>query len=356
MSDPIFTLAIDTSCDDTSVAVLKDDQVLANVVSSQIDIHQEWGGVVPMLAKRAHEERIDAVVEKAFLDAGTEMSAISVIAVTYGPGLAPALGVGIKKAKELCAQYQLPLIAVNHLEGHVLSGLLRDKNGAFYSEATVLQGDREDLLPVLAFIISGGHTELVLIKEWGTYEKIGQTVDDAAGEAFDKVARLLELPYPGGPQISKLAEGGNPKAYDLPRPMSTSQDLNFSYAGLKTACLYKIRDIKEEIGESAFESVKSDFAASFEQAVVDSLLIKLKKAISQYDVKTVLFGGGVIANKLLRQQAEELAKKLNINVIIPSRTFCMDNAAMIGLAGYFRFKKGEVTDQETLDRNPVLSL
>ncbi|OGH66243.1 MAG: tRNA (adenosine(37)-N6)-threonylcarbamoyltransferase complex transferase subunit TsaD [Candidatus Magasanikbacteria bacterium RIFCSPHIGHO2_02_FULL_41_13] len=348
---PVYILAIDTSCDDTSVAVLKNDRVLSNIVSSQLDIHREWGGVVPNLARREHEKMIDGCVKVAFKrSALKDMKKLTAIAVTYGPGLAPALQVGVTKAKDLAEELKLPLIAVNHMEGHTLSTFLKSKEGKNYA------GMKKPKFPFMAVCVSGGHTEIIWVEKIGSYKLIGQTVDDAAGEAFDKVARMLELGYPGGPIISKLAETGDPQRYPLPRPMKDSHDYNFSFSGLKTACLYNTNDLREKLGKK-FATIIPDYCASFQEAVVDSLLIKVQKAAKKLGPKMIVIGGGVSANNRLRSKFRASLKDLGIPVYAPSKKMCTDNAAMIAIAAYYKFLRGEIVkDRIHFQRDPSITI
>ena len=412
-----FILSIDTSCDETSAAVTCGRRVLSNVISSQIKIHQKYGGVYPALAKRAHQERIDFVVGEALKRAkivianpaggGVKQSRdchvvvppprndsgsvsdfpLDAIAVTYGPGLAIALEVGIKKAKELASQGEalqgfcsstLPLIAVNHMEGHIYSTLAQNRNGI---------PKRELAGPTLCLLVSGGHTELVLMKNHGQYKVLGATLDDACGEALDKAAKILKLGYPGGPIIERLAEEytrkqmslrgvANDEAipndlkrllhplshrvrndnhlFVLTRPLKEKDNLNFSYSGLKTQFLYLVKSLSErEFGRNL-----ANLAASFQEAAFEQLLRKTKKAIEIYQPKTLLCGGGVIANKYLRNLLRALAKKNNLPVFFPtSPKLVGDNAAMIGVAAGYKFERKEfVLDINSLDREPRLSL
>lgn len=365
----MYILAIETSCDDTCVSILKNDCVLSSVVSSQTSFHKKFGGVVPRIAKQKHIELIDPCINKALKKAKITIEKIDVFAVTYGPGLAIALEVGIKKAKELKKKYKKPLIAVNHLEGHILSPMLKNNKGNLYSKTKIG-------FPFISLIVSGGHTEIVLVKKIGDYKLLGQTLDDAAGEAFDKVARLLKLGYPGGPLISKFAETGDRKKYILPKPLIKEDNLNFSFSGLKTSCLVNLRKIfltnkqkkdknfvikKGELSyydsKEMFFSKKeiSDFAASFEKTVADILVAKLAKAVSENKVKYISIGGGVSANNYLRKRIrkEFLGEKV---VLMPDKKFCTDNAAMIGIVAYFKAQRKEfVKDIDKLDRNPTLN-
>lgn len=345
----INILAIDTSCDDTSVAVLQNDRVLANIVSSQIDIHKEWGGIVPNLARREHERMIDGCVNSALKRSGIKkFSALQAIAVTYGPGLAPALQVGVARAKELALQNKLPLIAVNHMEGHILSVFLKNSKGKYYSGVDKMK------FPLMGMSISGGHTEIVWAKKLGDYCLLGQTLDDAAGEAFDKVARMLDLGYPGGQVISHLAKKGNEHKYDLPRPMKNKPNYDFSFSGLKTACLYNTNDLKKQL-KTKFAQIIPDYCASFQAAVIESLLVKLIRAARAYQPKMVVIGGGVSANTKLRSQFRSAFKKIGIPVYFPGKKMCTDNAAMIGLVAFHKYKKQEfIKNIPKLDRDPSL--
>jgi len=333
-------LAIETSCDETAAAVLEATDsrflVLSNVISSQIALHAQYGGVVPSLAAREHVKNIEHVIEAALKEAQTDIKDIDLIAVTHGPGLGPALIVGLTYAKTLAQHYGKPIIGVNHMDGHIHSNWLEPSEPV------------EDIFPALNVVVSGGHTELVLMRDHGDYEIIGETLDDAVGEAFDKSARLLGLGYPGGPAISKLAEEGNPEKYPLPRPMLHSKDFNFSYSGLKTAVLYLIRDLTKGSPSDASsgrfsvgltDQQKNDIAASFQDAAIDVLIQKTAKAIKKYEVKAILLSGGVSANNLLRTRLDQLAKENNIKYLCPAMKYTTDNAAMIGVAGYFAYQK-----------------
>lgn len=353
-------LAIETSCDETAMAIVevtdKDKnikfKILANEVSSQIDIHKEYGGVFPALAKREHIKNLPLVFEKVLKDAKIKekniKNKIDAIAVTTGPGLEPALWTGIVFAKELNEKYKIPLIPVNHMEGHVFSIFPTDKKSFTIK-------NEKNMFPALTLLVSGGHTELVLIKDWQKYKKIGQTKDDAAGEAFDKVARMLSLPYPGGPQISKLAkeerlsesllDHENSKdlitSIKLPRPMIYTKDYDFSFSGLKTAVLYLIRDLGELNDE-----LKKKIACEFENSVVETLIHKTIKAIKEYKIKTLIVGGGVSANSYLQEQMKksinelQQSKALPYSVVVhfPNRKLSGDNALMIAIVGYFQYK------------------
>lgn len=318
-------LAIETSCDETAAAVLQANdgnlRVLSNVISSQIALHAQYGGVVPALAAREHAANIGHVLATALTEAHVPMEAIDLLAVTRGPGLGPALLVGLTFARTLAWKYSKPLVGVNHMDGHVHSNWL----------------DRDTLpdFPALNLIVSGSHTELVFMRSHTDYKIIGETLDDAIGEAFDKVARMLDLGYPGGPAISKLATSGNPEAYALPRPMAHSKDYNFSYSGLKTAVLYLIRDL----GQPLTHQQKADIAASFQEAAVEVLITKTRRATTELSAKSLLLSGGVSANKLLRERIQELGRELGVAVFVPEMKYTTDNAAMIAAAGYFAHQK-----------------
>ena len=323
-------LSIDTSCDETSAAVTDGRRIVSNETYSQILQHKKWGGVVPNLAKRAHEERIDGVIESALHKAKTSIEHIEAIAVTYGPGLAIALGVGIDKAQELARKYSKPLIAVNHMEGHIYSCFAQNSKG---------NPDIPFEFPYLVLLASGSHTELVLFKEHVSYEIVGQTLDDAAGEALDKGARMIldENIYPGGPVIEKLAKTGNSGTFVFPRPMQYSKNLDFSFSGLKTSLLYVIREMTRE---QRIQNM-NNLAASYQEAVVQSLLIKLEMAIQKYHISRIVVGGGVVANESLRNFVRKLADKYEGSTLFPpNKKLYGDNAAMIGIAAHYKAKKG----------------
>ncbi len=338
----MLILAIDTSCDETAAATTCERRVLTNVIYSQVLLHKRWGGVVPSIAKRVHEERIDFVIKEAVKD----FSKIDYVAVTIGPGLAVALEVGIKKAKELAQKYGKKIISVNHMEGHIYSCFAQNSRG---------NPKRDFRFPYLALLISGGHTELVIFKDHLDFEVIGTTLDDAAGEALDKAAKMLGLGYPGGPVIERLAkEAGNIDYYKFPRPMVRSGDLNFSFSGLKTSFYYFLKKMPEkEKGERIKE-----LASSFQEAVFDTLLIKTEQAIKRTGINSMIVGGGVIANLYLRKKLRQLAKKYQGQVIFPAFKYLTgDNAAMIGVAAYYKAQKRLfVKDINKLDRIPRLDL
>ena len=331
-------LAIDTSCDETCAAVTEDLHILSNVIWSQASLHADFGGVMPSLAQRLHKERIDWVIKKAL---GTrDWALVDAIAVTKGPGLAIALEVGISKAKELAVKFNKPLIAVNHIEGHLLSALTRS----------------DLVMPALGLVVSGGHTELIKINQIGSYEILTQTQDDALGEALDKAARMLGLGYPGGAILEKMAKLGNPKAYILPLPMAgKEQDNYFSYSGLKTAFYRLVEKEKPLTKEKIY-----NLAASFQSMAFRHLIRVSSLAVSsiQSPVSCLLVGGGVTANVEVRKRIRAMCKEFGITPLFPqSKKLYGDNAAMIGLAAYFKAQRGEfVKDLTSLDRLPRWSI
>jgi len=391
-------LAIETSCDETAVSILEgvesggrtEFSILGNALLSQIDIHREYGGVFPALAKRAHAENLVPLLAASLEEAEllredtqqlpeevrtrisemlvrepeladalfaflseAEAPQIDAIAVTYGPGLEPALWVGVNLARALSVAWNKPIVGVNHLEGHILSSLLVGDEYAFTLTPP--------LLPLISLVISGGHTELVVTKEWeaGTsrllYEKIGETKDDAVGEAYDKVARMLGLPYPGGPEVSKLAEeareAGLIPDFSLPRPMINADNLDFSFSGLKTAVLYLVK----EKGELTLDD-KRMVAREFESAVADVLWKKTERALAKAGARSLVIGGGVSANRNLRQLFAGNAKELGIEYSLPHPSLTGDNAVMIAVAGYYRALEGTYMDVESLRADGNLSL
>jgi N6-L-threonylcarbamoyladenine synthase len=320
MKKDIIILGIETSCDETAVAFVKNGkEILANIVASQIEIHKRFGGVVPEIASRHHVEQITYVLDQAMQEAAVNWEDIDAIAVTEGPGLVGALLVGVNAAKAIAFAKHKPLIGVHHIAGHIYANRL----------------EQEFEFPLLALIVSGGHTELVLMKEHGTYELIGETRDDAAGEAYDKVARMLNLPYPGGPQIDRLAESGK-ETIDFPRAWLEPDSYDFSFSGLKSSVINKIHNAKQR-GE---QLNSEDIAASFQASVVDVLTTKTVRAAKQYKVKQVIVAGGVAANKGLRNAMEREFSKLEIPLQIPPLHLCTDNAAMIAAAGTIAFEQG----------------
>ena len=337
-------LAIDTSCDETAAAVTNGRRILSNSIYSQVLLHQKWGGVVPLLAKRAHEERIDGVIALALKRARISWDKIDAIAVTQGPGLAIALGVGIQKATELARIYKKPLIGINHLEGHLYSVFAQNSKG---------NPKRAIQFPYLSMIISGGHTEFVLWKDHLEYELLGATLDDAAGEALDKAGKLLGLGYPAGAVIERLAEQvKNKDEYNFPRPMLRSGNLQFSFAGLKTSFYYYLKTISEEEKQLKVR----ELASSFQEAVFDTILAKAEKAIQQTGIVHLVIGGGVSANTYLRKRFRELSRRHNGSVYFPlNSTLAGDNAAMIGIAAWQKAEKKQFT-VSGLDRQPRMQI
>jgi len=335
----MIILAIETSCDETAVAIVKFNKnkvrVLSNIVSSQIRTHSKYGGVVPALASRMHLKNMVPVLKKAFQKAGINKNRIDYIAVTKGPGLIPALIIRVGAAKALAYSLNKPLVAVNHLEGHIYANWLTPISETRNSSL------RKPEFPILCLIVSGGHTQLVLMKKGLNYKVIGETVDDAAGEAFDKVAKLLGLKYPGGPLIEKMAKKGDRNKFNFTRPMMNSKNYNFSFSGLKTAVLYEVRgfcDCRDEAMPRLYnKQYQADVAASFQQAVIDVLISKTIKAAKKYKVKSILLGGGVSANKELQKQLKEIINKEipDIGYRIPDSKLTTDNALMIAVAAYY---------------------
>lgn len=311
-------LAIESSCDETSIAVISNNKVLSNIISSQ-DVHSKYGGVVPELASRAHISNISFLTDASLKVANLNIEDINALAVTSEPGLMGSLIVGSSFAKGISIKHSLPLVPVNHIEGHIFSGYLEDSTLEF---------------PFISLVVSGGHTALFLVKSYVDYEVIGMTKDDAAGEAFDKIAKLMGLGYPGGPIIDKLAKEGNNKKYDFPRSMINTDDFNFSFSGLKTSVRYYIqKNIKFPIEETIIK----DLAASVQSAIVDVLVHKTIKAAKKYSVKNIVIGGGVSANSLLRASLFEYENE-GYKIVLPKMEYCIDNAAMIG---YMASKKLE---------------
>ena len=330
----MIVLGIETSCDETGVAVVQDGTIRSNMLSSQTDLHARFGGVVPELASRQHLVSLNILLAQALDDAGIGFGEVDAIAATIGPGLVGALLVGVSAAKALASVLDVPLIGVNHLEGHVEAAFL----------------ERPGLRPpIIALIVSGGHTMIAEVVERGRYQILGQTIDDAAGEAFDKIARYIGLGFPGGPEIDKLARSGNPAAYRFPRAKMNDDDFDFSYSGLKTAVIRWIRE-RQEAGE---EIDGADLAASFQEAVVDVQVAKTLRAAEERGVKTVVIAGGVAANSRLRERMRTDGEARGIDVVHPSPLLCTDNGAMIAAAGLRRLAAGERT---SLDVSAVPNL
>ena len=388
----MIILGIETSCDETALSIIEigaeknaDDgvgvKIIANQVLSQIELHKQYGGVFPMLAKREHGKNLvpllkktleeanflvpakqkkhsdtlanigmdwehDAELKKSFLEfiPTIDKPPVDLISVTAGPGLEPCLWTGLNFAKALSVSWNIPTVAANHMEGHMLVALLQAVTSEKFK---VKSGNKENSefqiqtpnFPALALLISGGHTELVLMKNWLEYEIVGRTRDDAAGEAFDKVARILGLPYPGGPEISRLADSArkSPANHELklPRPMLHSDNLDFSFSGLKTAVLYLVKKLPAPLDEKT----KAEIALEFEDAVTDVIISKIKQAIETFGIQTLILGGGVVANAHIREETEKMAREQNITLKLPVINHATDNALMIALAGYFNRKK-----------------
>lgn len=319
-------LGIESSCDDTSAAVIRDGILLSNVIASQ-SIHEEYGGVVPELASRAHQQNIVPVVDAALRRAGIDRKDLSAIAFTRGPGLLGSLLVGTSFAKGLSLGLRIPIVDVNHLHGHVLSHFVRKKEDDVVPE-----------FPFLCLLISGGNSQLIMVRGYNDMEVLGQTIDDAAGEAFDKCAKVMGLPYPGGPHIDRLAAEGDATRFKFARPHIDG--LNYSFSGLKTSFLYTLRDgLKND--PDFIEKNKADLAASLQKTIIDILLDKLAKAVDSTGVRTVAIGGGVSANSGVRQAVADFCKERGITAFIPERAFTTDNAAMVAIAGYFKFLDGK---------------
>ncbi len=318
----VIILGIESSCDDTSAAVIRDGLLLSNVIASQ-SVHEEYGGVVPELASRAHQQNIVPVVDAALKRAGVSKSDLSAIAFTRGPGLLGSLLVGTSFAKGLSLGLRVPMVDVNHLHGHVLSHFIRRK-----------EDDRVPEYPFLTLLISGGNSQLILVRNYNDMEIIGQTIDDAAGEAFDKCAKVMGLPYPGGPHIDRLAAVGNKDAFKFAKPRIPG--LDYSFSGLKTSFLYTLRD-NIKLNPDFIEQNKADLAASLQHTIIEILLAKLRKAVEQTGVKTVAIGGGVSANSGVRQAVADFCASHGLEAFIPERAFTTDNAAMVAIAGYYKY-------------------
>ncbi len=341
MGDRSTILGIETSCDDTAAAVLVDGHLVSNIRSSQAD-HDTYGGVVPELASRAHQRLIVPVVEAALSEAGVSRRDLTAVAVTYGPGLAGSLLVGLSFAKGLAVGLDIPLIGVNHLEGHVYSVFVEDPHPTF---------------PYVCLTVSGGHTQLDVVREGFVHESLGRTRDDAAGEAFDKVAKMLELGYPGGPIIDRLAETGDSTAFAFPRTRleNPKGPFDFSFSGIKTAVLYTLTDVPVDARKAFADEHQNDIAASFQQAVVEVLVEALRDAAASTGISTVAIVGGVSANRQLKRDAAEMAQSEGLDLFIPRLELSMDNAAMIAVTGRFKQRAGLV-DSLALTAEPALRL
>jgi len=328
----VIILGIESSCDDTSAAIFKDDVILSNIVANQ-DVHKAYGGVVPELASRAHQQNIIPVVEKAIKDAAISRDQIDAVAFTRGPGLMGSLLVGTSFAKGFALANKLPLIEINHLHAHVLAHFIKeDKNDT-----------NQPSFPFLCLLVSGGNSQIIIVRDHLDMEIIGQTIDDAAGEAFDKCAKVMGLPYPGGPLIDKMAKEGNPDAFVFSKPRV--KDYDYSFSGLKTSFLYFLRDeIKKN--ENFIEENKADICASLQKTIIDILMDKVIKAAKSTGIKQVALAGGVSANSGLRDRLTELAVEKNWKTFIPKFSYTTDNAAMIAINGYYKFLKKEFVTQE----------
>jgi len=327
MHRPAIILGIESSCDDTAAAVMKDGKILANITAGQ-EVHKAYGGVVPELASRAHQQHIVPVVDSALSRAGISRADLSAVAFTRGPGLLGSLLVGTSFAKGLSWALDIPLIEVNHMQGHILAHFIQEPDNTIETPT----------FPFLCLTVSGGHTQIVRVNDYFDMEIIGQTIDDAAGEAFDKIAKIMGLPYPGGPLIDKYGRAGNPEAFTFPIPKAPG--LNFSYSGLKTSVLYFLR--KELAKDPAFiEKHRDDLCASVQAIIVKSLILKLKTAAKETGISEIAIAGGVSANSALRNTLLDTGRKLGWNVFIPKFEYCTDNAAMIAIAGHHKYLKHE---------------
>ena len=320
-------LAIESSCDETSVAICNNGKITANVIANQT-IHQNYGGVIPELASRVHQQNIVPVIQQALSDAKVNKKELNAVAFTQGPGLLGSLLVGVSFAKSFALALDLPLISVNHMHAHILAHFIDDPKPQF---------------PFICLTVSGGHTQIVVVRSHFDMEIVGETLDDAAGEAFDKTAKILSLPYPGGPLIDKYAKAGNPLAYKFGEPQI--KDLNYSFSGFKTSILYFIRNQEKENPNFVSEHL-NDICASVQHSIVHILLNKLKKAAKQYGIKEIAIAGGVSANSGLRAGLTALADELNWNVYIPAFEYCTDNAGMIAIAGYYKYLNKDFVEQD----------
>ena len=336
-----FILGIESSCDDTSAAVIENGYLLSNIIANQ-EVHKAYGGVVPELASRAHQQNIIPVVDRAIKVAGISKEDIDGIAFTRGPGLLGSLLVGNSFAKGFALVNNIPLIEVNHLQAHVLAHFIKEKD----------KENKQPQFPFLCLLVSGGHTQIIKVNDYFDMEIIGQTIDDAAGEAFDKCAKTIGIPYPGGPLVDKYAKEGNPQAFRFNRPKI--KGLDYSFSGLKTAFMYFVRDRIKENPDFVKEN-KNDLCASIQFTIIDILLDKLKKAIKETGIKEIAVAGGVSANSGLRTALYELGNKQKLNVYFPEFKFTTDNAAMIAITGYFKFLKKEFVGQDItpLARMPI---
>lgn len=330
----ITILGIESSCDDTSAAVIQNGYLLSNIIAGQ-KVHEAYGGVVPELASRAHQQNIVPVVDQAIKQAGISRGEITAVAFTRGPGLLGSLLVGTSFAKGFSLSAGIPMIDINHLQGHVLAHFIKEKEVEF----------RAPRFPHLCLLVSGGNSQIILVKDHLEMEVIGQTIDDAAGEAFDKCAKVMGMPYPGGPYIDRLAKEGNPLAYQFAKPRI--KNLDYSFSGLKTSFLYFLRDQLKE-NESFIEENKADLCASLQKTIIDILMNKLVKAAKQTGIREITVAGGVSANSGLQHALRAEAEKRHWELFIPKFAFTMDNAAMIAITGYYKFLKGEFIGQDAV--------
>ena len=343
--EDIIILGIESSCDDTAAAVVHNGKILANVIASQ-EVHKKWGGVVPELASRAHQVNIVPVVDAAIKKAGIDKNKISAIAFTSGPGLLGSLLVGTSFAKGFALAQNIPLIEVNHMQAHILAHFIRETlHHGVVSRTTLLQTEVDEPQPKFPFLcltVSGGHTQIVLVKDHFDMKIVGETIDDAAGEAFDKTAKIMGLPYPGGPLVDKLAQTGDKTKFKFAHPQI--KDLDYSFSGIKTSFLYFVNDQVKK-NSSFIEENKNDLCASIQHTIVSFLIEKLKKAAKQYHITEIAIAGGVSANSELRRSIEELQKE-GFNTYIPKFEYCTDNAAMIAITGYYKFLGKDFSDQK----------
>jgi len=331
----LIVLGIESSCDETSASIVKENKIISNVIYSQ-EIHSKFGGVVPEIASREHQKNITFVVDKAIKEASIDISMIDGIAVTYGAGLKGALLVGINFAKGMSIALNIPYIGINHLEGHLFSNIMDNSNLSY---------------PFISLVVSGGHTQIWKVNSIGNYTLLANTVDDAAGEAFDKGARLLGLGYPGGPEIQRVSKGGNPDFIDFPRPSVKKNKFNFSFSGLKTALMYKIKNMDEQYKKENIHNI----ASSYQEAIVDTLLDRIKKISKEEKINNISIAGGVAANARFRYKADQLSSKMNLKIYFPAMKLCTDNAGMIAMAGYEKLSNNVFSDFD-LEAKPNLSL
>jgi len=332
----MLILSIETSCDETSAAVVKDgSEIFSNIISSQVEFHKKYGGIVPEIASRKHIEVINPIIQEALDNAKVTFKDLDAVAVTHGPGLIGSLIVGLSAAKSIAYALNIPLIGINHLEAHIYANFLNRKPQTANCKTT--ENLKNPKFPFICLVVSGGHTMLVVVEGHGKYKVIGRTRDDAAGEAFDKVARFLKIGYPGGPIIDKMAKEGNPTAINFTRPM-LNDGFDFSFSGIKTAVVTHVKRNRD------FQSQVPDLVASFQQAIVDVLVTKTIRAAKKYKCKSIALAGGVSANSCLRKGIKEKGKEEGITVIIPPLILCTDNAAMVGARAYYLLKEGKTSD------------